>query len=360
MKLIKTIADTDCLGKNKTSIEKNITNPLKHREKDKLLEEFAAFNLHGDSKQFINLIETIKKMASCDAPILIQGETGTGKENTARAIHYLSERKDNAFVPINCGAISDNLIEAELFGHEKGAYTGAEQKKAGLVDIAHNGTLFLDEVDSLSAKAQTVLLRFLQSGEYRAVGGRNLKKADVHIITATNANLESHISRQLFRQDLFYRLKVLTIDLPPLRERPEDIQTIAENLLKKLRIQHNVPQRVMSDCFIRWLQQQRWEGNIRELENTLLREFLLCNSDTINPPDEVLAEDDFEQPSLSFKDAKNAAIARFEITYIQKVLKLTNGNVSRAAKIAGKERRAFGKLIKKHHIERMQWAIQKH
>ena len=360
MKLIRNIADTACLTKNKISIERNIVDQPAYREKDKLLEEFAAFNLYGCSKQFIDLVEIIKKMAHCDAPILIQGETGTGKENTARAIHYLSERKNSAFVPINCGAISENLIEAELFGHEKSAYTGAEQKKEGLIDIAHNGTLFLDEVDSLSTKAQTVLLRFLQSGEYRAVGGKNLKRADVHIITATNANLENHISRQLFRQDLFYRLKVLTIDLPPLRERPEDIHTIAKNLVKKLRIQHNAPHRVMSDSFIRWLQQQRWPGNIRELENTLLREFLLCNDDMINPPDEVITQDELTQPSLSFKDAKNAAIARFEIAYIQKLLKLTNGNVSRAAKIAGKERRAFGKLIKKHHIERMQWAIPKH
>lgn len=335
-------------------VEKIMQQPI-----DPLLEEFSAFNLCGRSTQFINIIKMIKKLAHCDAPLLIQGETGTGKENTARAVHYLSARRDHAFVPINCGAITENLIESELFGYEQGAYTGAEKSKEGLIDIAHNGTLFLDEVDSLSAKAQTVLLRFLQTGEYRTVGGRKLKKSNVHIITATNAKLENNISQQTFRQDLYYRLNVLTIDLPPLRERPEDIKTIAESLLKKLRVQHNVPNRIMSEGFIDWLQQQRWAGNIRELENTLLREFLLCTSDIIEAPDATTQDSLIEQPSLSFKAAKDAAIARFEIAYIQKVLKLTNGNVSRAAKIAGKERRAFGKLIKKHHIERMHWVANK-
>jgi DNA-binding NtrC family response regulator len=335
----------------KKPIEHFVEN-LMQQSINPLLEEFSRFNLCGRSLQFIQVIKTIKKLAHCEAPLLIQGETGTGKENTARAVHYLSTRKDHTFIPVNCGAIAENLIEAELFGYEKGAYTGAEKSQMGLVDIAEKGTLFLDEVDSLSAKAQTVLLRFLQNGEYRSVGGRTLKKADVHIIAATNANLEENISKQLFRQDLYYRLNVLNIHLPPLRERPEDIETIAQSIIAKLCIQHQALNRRLSPNAIIWLQQQPWAGNIRELENTLLREFLLCNSDTI----EALAankNNGKKEAALGFKAAKDAAIRRFEVSYIQKVLKLTNGNVSRAAKIAGKERSAFGKLIKKHHIEKM-------
>jgi DNA-binding NtrC family response regulator len=329
----------------------------------RILEDFAAMNLLGESAVFVQLLEFIKKIAHCDATVLIEGETGTGKENAARAIHYLSARREHGFIPVNCGAIPDNLLESELFGHEKGAFTDARFSQSGLVEMADGGTLFLDEVDSLSSKAQAALLRFLQTHEYRPLGGRRLKHAEVRVIAASNANLTKRSEGGHFRKDLLFRLNVLSLFMPPLRDRPEDIAVIARSLLSKYAHQYNARPKVLHPKSLEWLQSQYWSGNIRELENVLLREFLLaegpiikCGSgaDRFGIYAPANAQRVWPRPDhpTRFHKAKEAAINAFEIDYLNRVLELTAGNVTKAAKIAGKERRAFGRLLKKYKVDK--------
>lgn len=191
-----------------------------------LLAHFVKFSLVGQTQIFAKALSTIQRVATCNLPVLVLRETGTGKENAARAIHYLGERAGRAFVPINCGSLADDLVESELFGHKKGAFTDAKSDSPDLVEVADGGTLFLDEVDSLSLKAQTALLRFLQNQDFRSVGGRSLHKVDVRVIAASNADFERVISQKIFRQDLFYRLNVLNVVMLPLRERAQDIPLI--------------------------------------------------------------------------------------------------------------------------------------
>lgn len=322
--------------------------------------EFTELNLRGSSPIFIRTLQLIKQVATCDASVLIEGETGTGKENAARAIHYLSSRNDKAFVPINCGAIPDNLLESELFGFERGAFTDAKQKQQGLVAIAHQGTLFLDEVDSLSIKAQAALLRFLQTGEYRPLGSGTTQRANVRILAATNADLTQLIKKGVFREDLYFRLNVLYVRMPPLRERSEDIGEIAHHLLKKYLCQYGRGAEKIHPTSLHWLQQQPWPGNVRELENVLLREFLLTGGDTIRLPmtrsgPAMPKTESLSREKIRFQDAKEAAISQFECDYLRHLLAMTAGNVTEAAQLAGKERRALGKLIKKYNIDKTQF-----
>jgi DNA-binding NtrC family response regulator len=333
----------------------------------KLLQEFSALNLIGGSPGFVNTINLIKKIAHCHAPVLIQGETGTGKENAARSIHYLSNRREHGFIPVNCAAIPDELFESEIFGHEKGAFTDAKSSQTGLVALANGGTLFLDEVDSLTPKAQAALLRFLQTREYRPLGGRETRLADVRILAATNADLPILVSQKYFREDLFYRLNVLNIFMPPLRERAADIPLIAKALLYKFSQEYNTQPKQLSAHLLNQLMQQAWPGNVRELENTLLRAFLLSSDSmltsltghgTANSNDGVPSGVHSDSTShatpshLTFQDAKAEVINQFEKQYLKEVLLLTEGNVSAAARIAGKERRALGKLIRKYRIDK--------
>ncbi len=339
-----------------------------------LLAEFSSLNLIGESPLFVQNVQLIKKMSTCHAAVLIQGETGTGKENAARAIHYLSKRREQSFVPVNCAAIPDNLIESELFGHEKGAFTDAKQAQAGLVTIANGGTLFLDEVDSLSAKGQAALLRFLQTHEYRPLGLKQTLRADVRVLAATNANLKELVSQKLFREDLYFRLNVLNLTMPPLRERLSDIPLLANSLLRRFALEHQTHPKRLSEQGLDHLKQQLWPGNIRELENCLLRAFLLSPNETLEFENEILlqpAEDqlssNFQSPQndisftqstnspLSFQDAKEIAITQFEESYLALVMRIAEGNVSEAARISGKERRALGKLLQKHAIDKRQF-----
>lgn len=332
-----------------------------------LLEEFASLNLRGNSDVFAQTLRLIKQTAKCDASVLIEGETGTGKENAARAIHYLGKRQDGAFVPVNCGALPDSLLESELFGYEKGAFTDAKQKQQGLVALANKGTLFLDEVDSLSPKAQAALLRFLQTGEYRPLGGGATWQSDVRVIAATNANLAERVRHREFREDLYFRLNVLNVCMPPLRERPSDIEAIADYLIKKYLDQYgNGPTRIHPATLL-YLQGLRWPGNVRELENVLLREFLLSPGDQIimrkgvTSSDQgglysAIVDDGGDSGPMSFQQAKEVAISRFECSYLQNLLTIADGNVTEAARLAGKERRCFGKLIKKYNIDKSKFS----
>lgn len=330
--------------------------------------EFYKLNLCGNCDKFVQVLELIKQLSKHQATVLIQGETGTGKENAARAIHYLGARATCPFVPINCATIADDLLESELFGHEKGAFTDAHQTKEGLVVVANGGSLFLDEIDSLSPKAQASLLRFLQTQEYRPVGSKKILRANVRVIAATNANLKQLVQHKKFREDLFFRLNVLNLMMPPLRERKADMAIIAESLLQRFSRDYELPARLLSPQSLLYLQQQDWPGNVREFENTLLRSYLLSTGNYIDIDDDVVpafneSVADRESATgtanrcatMSFQDAKAQAIVDFEQHYLREVMQITHGNVTLAAKIAGKERRALGKLLQKYAIDKSRY-----
>ena len=310
----------------------------------------------GQSPAFHGLLRLIGKMAACDAPVLIEGETGTGKELAARAIHYQSARKERPFIPVNCGAIPDSLIESELFGHRKGAFTDAKENHPGLVTLAEGGTLFLDEIDALSAKGQVTLLRFLQDQEFRPLGARQVEQGNVRILAASNASLPLLAERGAFRSDLLYRLRILYLELAPLRERNGDVERLATWFLDACGKRFGLGEKVLHPDSLAWMNRYRWPGNIRELENLLYREYLLSEElmVRVEPPKELhaLTRGPRESPAgeLSFNQAKARALETFERDYLLELLERAGGNISLAARFAGKERRSLGKLLKKHGL----------
>ncbi len=334
-------------------------------DKSSLLEEFVSFNMLGQSPAFVESLRLIKRFARCDAPVLIEGETGTGKELAARAVHYLSARRDYPFIPTSCGAVPDNLIENELFGHEKGAFTDAKDSQPGLVMQADRGTLFLDEVDTLSAKAQVALLRFLEEQVFKPLGGKSLKRTNTRVVAATNAPLHELTEKGLFRKDLLYRLNVLNVTLPPLRERVEDIEVLADNFISQRSAQYDQPPKALYPDTLAWMQRYDWPGNVRELENTIHRHFLLADGAFIRIPHADSAAERRKNTldrranrflGVALKQAKARVITEFEKSYLSWLMAETQGNVSLAARRAGKERSALRKLLQKHGIERTTWS----
>lgn len=334
---------------------------------EKLDEAFLKLNFYGRSNPFMKAVDLIQKVSTADANVFVKGQTGTGKELTARAIHYLSNRSEEPFVPINCGAFTDDLILSELFGHEKGAFTGADQSKVGLLELANNGTVFLDEVDCLSSKAQVALLRYLQDNEVRQLGSRKFKKLNVRIIAACNADIKQLIKKNEFREDLMYRLDVLQVALPPLKKRGEDIQLLAQHFLAGLALNHKNHVKVFHPNMIAAMQTFAWEGNVRELDNFVKRayfltdDYVICDTSLLAganiadydlPENTVLTEEDLNN---GFQDAKDQLVAQFERDYLAQLLRKTKGNISQAAKIAKKERRSFCRLMEKHGLERRQF-----
>ena len=332
-------------------------------------DEFVGLNLVGRTPVFLASLRKLKKCARFDAPVLIRGETGTGKEMAARAIHYLGERRDHPFIPVDCGAIPDNLLENELFGHERGAYTDARQSQRGLVAQAEGGTLFLDEIDALSNNAQVTLLRFLQSREFRALGSQSTAVADVRVIAASNADLAELVSAGQFRQDFFFRIDVLSFELPPLRQRRDDIELLARHFLEYYTKQYNQAAGSLHPDTLRCMRDYDWPGNVRELENFIHRELLMCDNGVISnvllaqlkPSDaagDSLTHSDIALDislDISMKEAKSRLIQEFERKYLRWLMAKSCGNVTRAAKIAGQERRALGKLLRKHGIDKVEF-----
>jgi DNA-binding NtrC family response regulator len=317
-------------------------------------ERFHLESLVGDSACFLRVIEKIPRVAQSDATVLITGETGTGKELFARAVHYSSSRQARPFIPVNCGALPDHLFENEFFGHIKGAFTDASSSEEGLLALASGGSLFLDEIDALSLSAQVKLLRFLQDHEYRPLGSSKTKLADVRIIAASNADLKSKLTAGLFREDLYHRLHVLILSIPPLRERTEDIPFLAKHFLAKYGSQNALGSIHLAPGALRKLVSYQWPGNVRELESLIQRLTVFTSAP-------ILQAADIDLPSISesvnsehtcLRDAKNRAIEECEFAYLTRVLALHHGNVSRAAKTAGKERRAFQRLLRKHGLDR--------
>jgi DNA-binding NtrC family response regulator len=335
-----------------------------------LADEFLDLNLVGRSQPFLAVLSLIRKVSQCGgAPVLLRGDTGTGKEMVARAIHYRSSRRDGPFVPVNCGAIPESLTENELFGHERGAFTDARGTQAGLVGQADGGTLFLDEVDALSAKAQVALLRFLQDNEYRPLGSRKVHKTDVRVVAATNADLAGLVRDRSFREDLLFRLNVLTIKLPTLRERCEDVALLAQHFIQQSSAKYDRPPKSLHPETLVWMRRYDWPGNVRELENLIEREFLMGEGATLrlSPPSEMRMErrqragDRRKLAGFdgAFNRIKAHVMEDFELRYLRWVLAETHGNVTLAATRAGKERRALGKLLKKHGINPRDFAPER-
>ncbi len=307
--------------------------------------------LVGRSPEFMTQLQRIPMVAKCDASVLISGETGTGKELFAKAIHQLSPRAKGPFTPVNCGAIPVELVENELFGHERGAFTGANASRTGLIQEANGGTLFLDEIDSLPLLAQVKLLRFLQEKEYRALGSSKTHRADVRVITATNLNIEEAVRCGRLRQDLYYRLNIIALMLPPLRQRPDDISELADHFLRKFAVKFGKRLTGFSAEARQQLSLHSWPGNVRELENTIERAVALCEQDTITEADIALPSSTKEAGPQSFQDAKASVVTQFERNYLQSLMLACSGNITRAAEVAQKDRRAFWELLRKHKID---------
>ena len=309
--------------------------------------------LVGTSPEFASTLAQIRRVAASEAPVLIEGETGTGKELVARAVHYWGVRDTGPFVPVNCGALPDHLLEAELFGHERGAFTDAKLARRGLVAEANGGTLFLDEVDALSAKAQITLLRFLQDQRYRPLGSSRELSSNARLVAAANHPLADAAKQGNFRCDLMYRLKILYIELPPLRERSGDAEQLAQHFVAQLCAKYRLPLKRFDEPTLVWIRSHPWPGNVRELENWVHRALLMADGLMIHAALGDAPADSGGAPGIdNFQHAKAAAVHRFERDYVLSVMRKAGGNVTRAAQIAGKERRAFGKLIKKYGIER--------
>jgi two-component system response regulator GlrR len=306
--------------------------------------------LIGRSPAFLAELAKLPLVAKCEVAVLILGETGTGKELIARAVHEMSPRAGKPFVPVNCGAIPTDLVESELFGHERGAFTGASHSQSGLVREAESGTLFLDEVACLPLLAQAKLLRFLQESEYRPLGAARAQHADVRIIAATNTELEKAVSDGRFRQDLYYRLNVIPILLPPLRTRADDIPMLARHFLAKYAARFGKQIADISEAALRVLARHDWPGNIRELEHRIERAVVMCEENLIEETHLQLAQGTpVAEPG--FRQAKANVVTQFEKNYIQSVLRAHAGNITRAAVAVKKNRRAFWQLIRKHGID---------
>ncbi len=317
--------------------------------------------LVGASKVFNQAIEKIHLFADSNAPVLITGETGTGKELFARAIHYHSKRLSKPFIPVNCGALPDHLLENELFGHAKGAYTDASVDQKGLVAEAEGGTLFLDEVDTLSSPGQIKLLRFLQDQKYRPLGSSRALTANVRILCATNSDLDVLVANKQFREDLFYRLNVLSLCIPPVRLRSEDIPLLIKHFIT-LYARDTASKKIeFSTPAIRKLLMHSWPGNVRELEAVIHRAIILRPGTIVNADDLELPISQQQSPRISgqFQEAKINALNTFERTYLSNLLAEFQGNVSHAARAAGKERRSFQRLLKKHGLQRQAFATTK-
>ncbi|MFQ6112505.1 MAG: sigma-54 interaction domain-containing protein [bacterium] len=324
----------------------------KESAKKNILSKLGIAQVIGKDPAFLEVISKIPLIADCDATILLSGETGVGKEVCARAIHYLSNRSDKSFIPVNCGAIPTNLLENELFGHKRGAFTDARSNQSGLIAEAEGGTLFLDEIDALPLEAQSKVLRLLQDKSYRPLGHTRNMQADIRVIAATNVDLRQKIQQGAFREDLFYRLSVVNLQLPSLRERKNDIPLLADYFLRKYSKEYGRGHKLLSRTAVQKLLLYDWPGNIRELENIIQQAILLTpnsviQSNNINLPISMWSR---VSETPSFREAKKSAIEQFEREYITQLLISCDGNITRAAKEAKKDRRDFGRLVKKYKL----------
>jgi len=321
------------------------------RLQDELKNRYSFAKIIGNSNKMREVFQMISQVCKSTATVLIRGESGTGKELVANSIHYNSLRADKPFVKVNCAALPVNLIESELFGHEKGAFTGAIKQKAGKFELANKGTIFLDEIGSLGLDVQANLLRVLQEKEYERVGGHRTLKVDVRVLAATNKNLEDAVAEDTFRGDLYYRLNVFPIYLPPLRERKTDVLQLADFFLEKYAAENHKDIKRFSTPAIDMLMAYHWPGNVRELENCIERAVLLCEEGVVHsyhlPPTLQTGIESGTLPELSLEDA----VANLEREMIIDALKNTRGNISVAAELLKTTVRKFAYKARKHNVD---------
>jgi two-component system NtrC family response regulator len=302
----------------------------------------------GSSPQMRPIFESIRKVATTDAPVLILGESGTGKEMAARAIHQKSNRKDGPFIAINCSAIPETLLESELFGHEKGAFTGAHLQRKGRIETANEGTLFLDEIGEIPLPLQVKLLRFLQEQTIERVGGRQEIRINTRVVAATNADLKKLMATGTFREDLFYRLAVVQLTLPPLRDREHDVRLLGQFFLNRFATQVNKPNLVFDSDAIRAMGKHQWPGNVRELENCVRRAVIMAEGRRVTAKDLELNNSGLGPNVVTLKDAREA----IERQMVQQALKKHNGKIAPAATELGLSRPTLYELMEKLGIAR--------
>ncbi|MDL1966249.1 MAG: sigma-54-dependent Fis family transcriptional regulator [Candidatus Omnitrophota bacterium] len=314
---------------------------------------FFKYELTGRSESIRIVKEQIRKVAPTNASVLIKGESGTGKELAARAIHYYSKRAHGAFVEVNCAAIPDELIESELFGYEKGAFTGAYVRKKGKFDLANGGTIFLDEIGDMSSKTQAKVLRLIQEQRFERVGGIKTVQVDVRVVAATNKNLEEEINKGNFRADLYYRLNVVPIEIPPLRERKEDIPLLLEEFLQEIARESSLGLKKITPEAIEILKQYDWPGNVRELKNIIERLVIMTSGEVITAkdiPEGIAQRKDHTGIDFFKVDSFREAKAIFEKEFLRKKLKEYKGNVSLTAQAIGLERSHLHKKMKTYGL----------
>jgi Nif-specific regulatory protein len=349
--IIATMIAQHVINLETIQLEKNRLREENRRLRDELSNKFRITNIIGNSNKMREVFQMISQVSRSNATVLIRGESGTGKELAANAIHYNSLRVKNPFVKVNCAALPSNLVESELFGHEKGSFTGAIRQKQGKFQLANKGTIFLDEIGSIGLDVQVKLLRVLQEKEFERVGGYQTIKADVRIVAATNKNLEEAVEEESFRGDLYYRLNIFPIYMPPLRERKTDILLLANFFLEKYTKENHKDIRRFSTPAIDMLIQYHWPGNVRELENCIERAVLLCEEGVIHsyhlPPTVQTAEESGTLPGRSLEDA----VANLEREMIIDALKTSRGNMAKAAQIIETTERKFAYKAEKYRVD---------
>jgi two-component system response regulator GlrR len=359
--LTKPFEPRDLLLQIARALEHRRLNSEVKRLKGLLEEKYDFDNIIARSAKMRSVLDVVARIAKLDSTVYLHGESGTGKELIAKAIHFASDRRDQPFVALNCAALPETLLESELFGHEKGAFTGALRSTKGLFTQAHGGTLFLDEIGDMPLATQSKLLRALQERQFYPVGGDSPVEVDVRVIVATNKDLQEHVQKGLFRDDLFYRIHVIPIQLPPLRERKEDIVPLVDQFLKKFSQQMKKDVKGITPEVLKMLMLHDWPGNVRELENAIEYAVAMTQKDVITEdcvlqPKSVAADGAKGPPHQKYlngdealrplKDARDA----FEKDYLVQVLSMTDGNVTQAAKLAGKYRADLYDLLKKHDL----------
>ncbi|MFP4114783.1 MAG: nif-specific transcriptional activator NifA [Spirochaetota bacterium] len=322
---------------------------------EELKERFRPSNIIGSSRAMQDVFDMIAQVSRSEATVLIRGESGTGKELVAHAIHYNSRRADKPFVKVNCAALPETVIESELFGHEKGAFTGAINSRKGRFEIANGGTIFLDEIGDLSPATQVKLLRVLQEREFERVGGNETIRVNVRVITATNRNLEELMAQSSFREDLYYRLNVFPIHIPPLRDRKSDILLLADHFIEKYATQNHVAVRRISTPAIDLLMSYHWPGNVRELENCVERAVLLSVDEVIHSHHLPPSLQSAESTNTEFHGTLEESLDNLERELILDSLKSTRGNMAKAARLLGITERIMGLRVKKHEIDPAQY-----
>jgi two-component system response regulator GlrR len=344
--LTKPFETRDLLFQIEKALENRRLSSEIQRLKDLLGERYGFANIVAKSEKMQSVLEAVARIAPTDSTVYLHGESGTGKEVIAKAIHLASPRKNKVFVAINCAALPETLLESELFGHEKGAFTGAVRTTKGLFTQAHEGTIFLDEIGDMPLSIQAKLLRALEERQFYPIGGEKPVRVDVRVIVATKRDLEEDVRKGLFREDLFYRIHVIPILLPSLRDRKEDIPHLVEHLLRKICQQMKKEVKGLTPQAMQKLMLHDWPGNVRELENTIEYAVAMSPQDVITDEYVLQTKPGAQEPFKPLKEAKDA----FEKSYLIHLLQICEGNVSKAAKLAGKYRADFYDLLKKHEV----------